>query len=52
MIALILALLCQQGIGRLLFYMIQIQFHVGRLVIVIVVTPLNLYLIGPGATFV
>ena len=35
-----------------IYYMIQRNFQLGRLVIVIVVTSLNLYYTGPGATFV
>ena len=52
MIALIPSLLWQQGMGRVLHYMIQRKFQLGMLVIVIVVTLLNLYHTGPGATFV
>ena len=52
LIARIPSLLCQLGVGRVLFYMLQRKFQLGRMVIVIVVTPLNLYKTEPGATFV
>ena len=48
MIARISSMLSQQGIGRVLYYMIQRIFQLGRLVIV---TPINLYYTGPVATF-
>ena len=45
-------MLCQQGVGRVQFYMIQRKSQLGRMVIVIVVTPLNLiYKTQPAATF-
>ena len=52
LIAKIPLLFCQQVMGRVLFYMIQRKFQLGRMVIVIFVTPLNLYNTEPGATFV
>lgn len=56
MISMIPALLCHAtGYGKtatLYDTMIQRKIHEVRLVIVIVVTHLNLYHIGPGATFV
>ena len=41
-------------VKRVLYYMIQRKFQldVGRLVIVIIVTALNLYYIGPASTYV
>ena len=40
------------GIGRVLFYIIQRKFQLGRVVTVIVVAPLNLFYTGPAAAFV
>ena len=52
LIARISLLLCQQGVGGVLFYRIQRKVKLGRMVIVIVVTPLNLYKTELGATFI
>ena len=41
-----------RGIGRVLFYIIQRKFQLGRLVTVIIVAPLNLFYTGPAAAFV
>ena len=38
--------------AKYIYYKIQRKFQLGRLVIVIVVTPLNLYYTRPVATFV